>query len=72
MAWPNAYKKALERFEEAVRADAWKGAQHPGDIPGIERELVAAREALVKKLQRNSNDQTARLPRLPKGTPRRR
>lgn len=47
----NGYKAALARFEAAVRADAWKGAQHPGDHDAIEREYQAAKAALVTKLQ---------------------
>jgi hypothetical protein len=46
----NGYKQALARFETAVRADAWKGSMHPEDHPAIERELEAARRALVTKL----------------------
>lgn len=45
------YHQALTRFEAAVRADAWKGAEHPGDHASIERELDEARKALVTKLQ---------------------
>ena len=39
--------KALERFEEAVRQHAFKGAGHPEDIPDIQREYKQAKAQLV-------------------------
>ncbi len=42
--------RALNRFEKAVRADAWKGNQHPADIPYIEREFDLARSNLLEHI----------------------
>lgn len=44
------YKKALARFEEAVRAHDNKGALPPGDWEGIEQEYEDAKRAIVQKL----------------------
>ena len=45
------FRKKLARFERAVRADENKGAQHPEDQPRIERELNAARKALIEDVE---------------------
>lgn len=45
-----AYKKALQRFEDAVRAHEFLGGQPPEDRPAIEREYEEARVAIVRKL----------------------
>lgn len=42
--------EALNRFEEAVREDAWKGAAHPSDVHAIESELESARNELEEFL----------------------
>ena len=34
--------QAVDRFDRAVRAHAWRGSGHPADIPNIEREYDAA------------------------------
>lgn len=47
----NGYKAALKRFEEAVRAHAFKGTQPPGDWPLIDKEYEDAKRVLVGKLQ---------------------
>lgn len=54
----SAFTAAVRRFEKAVRDDAWKGSQHPGDIPAIEKELRLARERLMRfGLIKTSKDQ---------------
>jgi hypothetical protein len=40
-------RQAIERFEEAVRADEVRGAQPPETWEGIETELREARDDLV-------------------------
>lgn len=46
----SGYKKALERFEAAVREHAFIGAQHPDDHLHIQTEYEEAKAALVTKL----------------------
>jgi len=40
----------VEAFEKAVREDAWKGAQHPEDVPGIERHYHVKKAKLLALL----------------------
>lgn len=47
----NEYKQTLARFEAAVRADEFKGAQRPECHPAIEQEYDEAKRALIRKLQ---------------------
>lgn len=46
----NGYKQALDRFEAAVRAHAFRGASHPGERPGIDAEYENSKRALISKL----------------------
>ena len=43
-------KKLVDQFERAVRADAWKGSQHPGDHAFIEQNLREDRKRLLEAL----------------------
>ncbi len=40
----------VAQFESAVREDEMSGAGHPSDIPLIEEDLRAARDALMKAI----------------------
>jgi hypothetical protein len=40
-------KRALIRFEKAVRAVSWKGAQPPETHASIDREYTQAKSALL-------------------------
>lgn len=48
-------EKALKRFEEAVRIDAWKGGTHPKDIPYIEKEYKDASNDLLELIRKRIN-----------------
>lgn len=39
-------RKLMRRFEAAVQAYAFRGAQHPLDVPILEREYEDAKKAL--------------------------
>lgn len=47
----NGYKAALKRFEKAVEARVFKGAQPPADWSLIDKEYEDAKRVLVGKLQ---------------------
>lgn len=47
----NGYKRALERFEIAVRQHEMMGAFPPEDHRLIEREYEASKRTLITKLQ---------------------
>jgi len=55
----NGYKKALTRFEEAVRSHEMRGAQMPEDQPRIEKEYDEAKQAIINKLSYRSKVATA-------------
>ena len=45
------YEKLVERFEEAVRAHAFKGAQFPAEHYYIEKEYGDSKNELLKYLK---------------------
>lgn len=51
----SGYKQALARFEEAVRAHAFRGTLCGDDVDeqyaAVDREYEAAKAALIRKLQ---------------------
>jgi hypothetical protein len=61
----NGYKKALQRFEDAVRAHAWKGTLLAGEHDAVDREYAEAKRALVQKLAYRSLSRDPEATRMP-------
>ena len=57
-----SYKYLVDRFEEAVRDHAWKGAKHPLAQADIEQEYQESKQALMDALR------VKRSTRVEKGT----
>lgn len=48
MAKPRTFREAVEKFETAVRDEAWKGSKHPGDREGITIRYQEAKNSLME------------------------
>ena len=43
--------RLLNRFEEAVRSEAWKGSMEPKEIRAVEKRYMKTRKALRDAIQ---------------------
>lgn len=51
MSMDQVFRRALKRYEKAVRAHEFLGSQPPEDRPSIEEEFQAARLALIRMVE---------------------
>lgn len=47
---PGQITRAINRFQAAAIAEAWKGARHPDEAPHLEEELRLSRASLEKAI----------------------
>lgn len=50
----SSIRQAIGLFEKAVRADEWKGSQHPDDREAIETKYKKERERLFEYIRKVS------------------